>query len=137
MTDTEHAPVKRTSRLRPPAPDAVQADTQVAAPEPEPEPSSVPLVTPAVPASPTPLPEPIKKHDVVQVIDTTSRHYGGFFVVGDVIRDQVHGYLVSEGRKKEYVTVRLRDCWYIGTAKIRSQTPCSPKWLSDWGNRRV
>ena len=148
MTDTtENAPVKRTSRLRPTPPAETEPDTDtqaaaatpstIAAPEPaepEPLPTAVPAPLPAV-APPAVLgaaaPSPFKRHDVVQILDTTSRNYGGFFVVGDVLRDQVHGYLMAEGRKKEFVTVRIPNCWYIGTAKVRSQNPCSPKWIAD------
>src|SRR5262245_29681671 len=112
MTDQQpDAPVKRTSRLRQPPPEAA-VDTQEAAaattpqpslavaPEPKPEPESL------APAAPAPLPSapperppeppqvallapsaPFQKHDVVQILDQTSRHYGGFFIVGDVLRD--------------------------------------------------
>lgn len=72
------------------------------------------------------------KHDVVQIIDPKHVFYGLFFVVGDVLRDRVHGYHMVEGHgRKEYVSVDSSACYYIGEAKIRSQNPCSPKWIAD------
>lgn len=79
---------------------------------------------------------PFHQHDVVQILDETSRHYGGFLIIGDVLGNRVHGYCVSEGRKQDYITVPLNLCWYIGRAKMRSKTPCSPKWISDRGGLR-
>lgn len=157
MTDTSantNAPIKRTSRLRqaqePPGPgEAAEAGdsqepatvppTAVAAPEAqtEPEPSTavpVPLRPGPQEQRGKPIPNsPFHQHDVVQIQDPVSRHYGGFFAVGDVFRERVHGYFMAEGRQKQFVTIELRYCWFIGTAKIRSQAPCSPHWVSERG----
>lgn len=71
------------------------------------------------------------KHDVVQVIDATSRLLGVFFILGDIKRGKAHGYYMLEGQKKEFVTVPVQHIWHIGTAKIRAQTVVSEKWKSD------
>lgn len=153
MTDTP--PTKRSSRRRvsiaPPLPAAEPVPAV-----PEPVPISAPVAAiPEVPTTPPPvvsqavaapsftpslppqeptLPNsPFRRHDVVQVLDTTSRHYGQFFMVGDVRHNKVHGYYLMPGSKKEHITVDLQHCWYVGAAKVRSATPCSPKWLSDGG----
>ena len=91
------------------------------------------------PAAPVPEPtlpnSPFHRHDVVQVLDVTSRHYGQFFMVGDVLHNKVHGYHLTQGMKKEYITVDAQNCWYIGSAKVRSAQPCSPKWIADAGSK--
>jgi hypothetical protein len=75
---------------------------------------------------------PFHKHDVVQVVDPKHSFYGLFFVVGDVLRDKVHGYHMVEGHgRKEYITVDMSAVYYIGSSKVRSQNPCSPKWIAD------
>lgn len=91
------------------------------------------LPAPAVPVAEPTLPNsPFRRHDVVQVLDMASRHYGQFFMVGDAQNRKVHGYLMTAGGHKEFVTIEQQHCWYIGSAKIRSATPCSPKWISDY-----
>lgn len=73
----------------------------------------------------------LEKYDVVQVIDTTSRHYGVFFTVGDKAHRKVHGYMLVEGGKKEFLTISEDFVWWVGTAKVRAAKCCSDKWLSD------
>jgi hypothetical protein len=85
----------------------------------------VPPPTPTLPNS------PFSRHDVVQITDPTSRHYGQFFIVGDVQFHKVHGYYMAPGLQKEHVTIDHHHCFYIGSAKVRSANPCSPKWISD------
>lgn len=108
-----------------------------AAPSPRPavilrEPGTAPATQPATPPAEPTLPNsPFRRHDVVQVLDTSSRHYGQFFSVGDVQHKKVHGYCMMPGGHKEFITIELAHCWYIGSAKIRSATPVSPKWISD------
>lgn len=88
---------------------------------------------PAIPvANPTLPNSQFHRHDVVQVLDMASRHYGQFFTVGDVQNRKVHGYLMTAGGHKEFITIEQQHCWFIGSAKIRSATPCSPKWISDY-----
>lgn len=123
---------------------APAADQPEPTPAPEPahspemaSPVAAPLPSPPVTHPPAPLPEqplehsPFRKHDVVQVLDLNSRHYGQFFMVGDVLRGKVHGYYLTPGRHVEYVTVEQAYCWFIGSSKVRSPLPCSPKWISD------
>ena len=157
MTDPIVPPTKRTSRRRPTS--APQEPEPPTVPLAEPvEPVGVPPVqshetglasaamvpkagalvpetAPIVAAPPVPEPSlpnsPFKLHDVVQITDKSSRHYGQFFTVGDVSRNKVHGYYMMEGMKKDYVTIEMQHCFYIGTAKVRSANPASPKWLSD------
>lgn len=75
---------------------------------------------------------PLKLHDVVQIIDPQSRIYGAYFTVGDVRNGRVHGYYISEGRAKSFVTIPVNMVHRVGgQAKVRSSNPCSPKWLSD------
>lgn len=57
-------------------------------------------------------------------------------MVGDHILNKVHGYYLVEGMKKEYITVDLQQCLFIGrqtpgSGAVRSSQPCSPKWISD------
>jgi hypothetical protein len=162
MTDTSanpDAPIKRTSRLRqaqePPGEAAETGDSQepatvpptavavpVAQTEPEPPPAVPVPLRPGpeeqhVPDRGKPIPNsPFHQHDVVQILDPVSRHYGGFFIVGDMVRDRVHGYFLAEGRQKQFVTIELRYCWFIGSAKVRSPLPCSAKWIADYGPRQ-
>ena len=94
--------------------------------------AAAPSLPPAPPAAEPTLPNsPFRRHDVVQVLDMSSRHYGQFFMVGDVQHRKVHGYCMMPGGHKEFITIELQHCWYIGSAKIRSATPVSPKWISD------
>ena len=105
-----------------------------AAAAPQPQPAMPPPAPPQPPELAATLPNsPFHLHDVVQVLDRSSRHYGQFFMVGDVVRNKVHGYYLTEGLKKEHITIELQHCWYIGSAKIRSANPCSPKWHADRG----
>lgn len=132
-------PTKRSSRRRPPTdagelePTALASSSDaVVSPAPEP-----PAVFPTAPL-PQPPPSPdvipgttLRKHDVVQIIDPKSRHYGQFIMVGDMTRGKVHGYYMCEGHHKEFVTVDAVYCWHVGSAKVRAQVCCSPKWISD------
>lgn len=57
-------------------------------------------------------------------------------MVGDHILNKVHGYYLVEGGKKEYITVDLQHCLFIGrpiagSGGVRSTQPCSPKWIAD------
>lgn len=107
----------------------------------EPVALQVPAEQPAAVPAPQPdgierdlIPFPNSKlcrHDVVQVVDKDNRHWGQFIIVGDVLRGRVHGFYLTEGRKKEFITVDEVHCHFVGKSKVRSQQPCSPKWISD------
>lgn len=101
--------------------------------QPEAAPQAAPVVVAEV-ARPGPDKFPntdLSRFDAVQVINAQNRHYGLIFAVGDVRFGKVHGYFIAEGRNKQYVTIDLSDCHRIGESKIRTTTPCSPKWTSD------
>lgn len=96
-----------------------------------------PGMQPGSALGPPPAPEPIiagspfRRHDVVQILDPESRHYGGVLIVGDVLRDKVHGYFFTEGRHRDYITINIKYCWYLGTSRARAMNACSPKWIAD------
>lgn len=69
--------------------------------------------------------------DVVQILDKNSRNYGMFFTIGCQHLHKLHGYIILEGRKKEYVTVDYRHVAPIGRSKVRSEKTCSDRWLAD------
>ena len=74
--------------------------------------AAAPSLPPAPPAAEPTLPNsPFRRHDVVQVLDMSSRHYGQFFMVGDVQHRKVHGYCMMPGGHKEFITIaeRLSD----------------------------
>ena len=96
-------------------------------------PPSVPAhLLPGSALGPIPAPEPLlhgspfRRYDVVQILDPDSRNYGGFLIVGDVMGDKVHGYFLTEGRQRQFVTVRIQFCWHLGTSRVRLLNPCSP-----------
>lgn len=116
---------------------AVPSSSEPASPESPPPPA--PQIIPDIPDTP-PVPEPeqetrkLQRHDVVQVSAMTETRLPGVcFVIGDVKGTKVHGYHFTGGGQKEYVTVPLADCLYIGASHVRAQTPVSPKWASDYG----
>lgn len=124
-----------------PEPAAVEPPTPVVAARPhvlmplQPPPPAQPTEEPPIPNS------PFHRHDVVQVLDVNSRHYGLLFMVGDVHNRKVHGYHLTAGLHKEYVTVEIQHCLFIGrqtrgSKMVRSAQPCSPKWVSDRGGRQ-
>lgn len=93
------------------------------------------------PTEPTLPNSPFRRHDVVQVIDIGSRHFGMFFMVGDHYHNKVHGYYMQPGLHKEYITIEAHHCLYIGRPEtgskaVRSSQPCSPKWIADRGASR-
>lgn len=73
----------------------------------------------------------LRQYDVVQVYDRESNHYGVIFQVGDVRGTQVHGYYFQPRGEKVYVTFKMDQLRLIGTARVRSKSCCSPKWVSD------
>ena len=118
---------------------APSAGFKAEVPIPPPVLKPAPAAAPSFPPQPPPQPpladelpgSPFKRHDVVQILDRNSRLYGAFFIIGDVLRGRAHGYFLSEGLKKEFVTVEVAHCWYVGSSKVRSQVSCSAKWISD------
>jgi len=133
------APALAVPDPAPPAPISAPAATTTEVPTPKPPPPLVEVA--AAPSIPSILPlpgSPFHQHDVVQVLDRSSRHYGQFFMVGDVRYNKVHGYYLTEGLHKDYITVDIQYCLFIGSPKagsgaVRSAQPCSPKWLADRG----
>lgn len=71
------------------------------------------------------------KYDVVQINNPEHINYGMFFIVGDSRNGKLHGFAISDHRKKEYLTVPEKDCHRIGVSKVRSTKTCSDKWISD------
>lgn len=137
---TPAAPPKPSRRRQIPVPLPIAEPTTQVGDEPQAPPSETTSSQP--PMAPEPpsrrqeeeLPfhnSSLCKHDVVQILSKTGRNFGMLMVVGDVVRGRAHGYCLMEGGKKEYVTVDEKDCWFIGKSKIRSQNPCSPKWIAD------
>lgn len=74
-----------------------------------------------------------QRFDAVQIVNQGLRTYGLFFIVADFRQGKVHGFHLTEGSKKEFITVAESDCAYVGASRVRSNNPCSPKWLSDAG----
>lgn len=122
--------------LVPPPPAVILQDQTVPIPLMIPAPIG-PGMQPGSALGPPPAPEPIiagspfRRHDVVQILDPESRHYGGVLIVGDVLRDKVHGYFFTEGRHRDYITINIKYCWYLGTSRARAMNACSPKWIAD------
>ena len=150
MTEKDTEPTMRTSRQRRlTSPDNTLASTGEQPQQDNPSPSTpveaTPVAPPVAEIPPPPFVEEIepadvpslqgsglRPHDVVQVIDPGSRLYGAFFAVGDVRHGKVHGYYMTEGRAKQFITVAVNMVHPVTKgAKVRSANPCSPKWLSD------
>lgn len=133
----EPLPPSRSSRRRTRPPESQEQEPS-AAPLPQAADSSLP---PLPVAEVLPVPAPVRKifagstlaqFDVVQVTKIGERTYGLFIIVGDVLRGKVHGFhFVGEGGKKEFITVDEDSVHLIGSSKVRSKTPCSPKWVAD------
>ena len=87
-------------------------------------PSSPPMVAVSAPGA-------FKPYDVVQVYNNENRHYGVLFQVGDVRDGQVHGYILMEHGKREFITVRAEHLKLIGESRVRLRIPCSAKWLAE------
>lgn len=84
----------------------------------------------------TPIKQPLQPWDVAQVNKQESPHFGVIFVVGDVKAGKVHGYYLSQGANKLFVTAKTSECEYVGSLPegiglVRSRTPCSEQWLKD------
>jgi hypothetical protein len=92
--DQAEPPVKRASKRRPEPVPAVDVSPPTVPVSPEPK-----IVSPApqvVTQEPLLGNSPFHRYDVVQVLDTTSRQFGQFFVVGDAHRGRVHGYYLMD-----------------------------------------
>jgi hypothetical protein len=76
-------------------------------------------------------PGAFKPFDVVQVYSKEHRHYGVLFQVGDVKGGSVHGYILSEGGKREFITVKAGELHLIGESRVRLKVPCSGQWLAE------
>lgn len=104
------------------------------------------VAIPVADASPAPVPEqqgptpvaPIKpslnKWDLAQVTKADSPSFGIVFVVGEIKNGKVHGYYLTQGPTKVFVTVNAAECEYVGSLPegiglVRSKTPCSEQWL--------
>lgn len=139
MTDQDKAAkASRQRRLKPSTVAAAGPPPEESVPAPPPVPVAV--IEPPLPRIEEVEPAPIHcignsnlyQHDVVQIIDPASRLFGLLFAVGDVKKGRVHGYYLTEGRQKQFVTINLDMVYRVGgLAKVRSATPNSPKWLSD------
>lgn len=141
----EQSRTSRTRRQRPIDIETLAAAGEAPSASPPPSQSEVPPAPPPdTPQASQPVEEiehaeepalggsQLRRHDVVQVTDQTSRLYGMFFIVGDVRHNKVHGYYIAEGRSKNFVTVPLELVRAVGgKALVRSSTPCSPKWIAD------
>lgn len=64
-----------------------------------------------------------------QVKNPESKLFGLILTVGAHTADELHGYYISPGRLRDYATVPLADCTYVGEAHVKSKNPCSKEWL--------
>jgi hypothetical protein len=101
-----------------------------AALRPEPPPAA-PIIAPT-PEVPKPPPDaPPWLHNVVQVIDRESRHWGVLFQLGDIKDGKAHGYRIKEGGGREFFTVGANQIHTIGESKVRLKRPCSDQWMGE------
>lgn len=70
----------------------------------------------------------IKVHDVVQVYNQTSSFYGVLFQIGDIQKGKAHGFYMLPGGRKEFATVGVDECRFIGESRVRSKEPTSQQW---------
>lgn len=76
-------------------------------------------------------PRAFKPYDVVQVYGKESRHYGVLLTVGDVKQGSLHGYILMEGGRREFLTVKVEEVVLIGESRVRLKIPCSGQWLAE------
>jgi len=87
-----------------------------------------PANPPAVAVS---APGAFKPYDVVQVHNKENRYYGVLFQVGDVKDGSVHGYILNECGRREFITVKIDEVKLIGESRVRLTTPCSGQWIAE------
>lgn len=89
-----------------------------------------PVAPPPAPAQPSVVPfnGVVEIHDVVQVTSRESRYYGVLFQVGDMTSEEVHGFYISPGGTKTWVTESVDSVTRIGTSVTRAHKSVSPEW---------
>jgi hypothetical protein len=78
----------------------------------------------------TPLPVTPQIHDVVQVNNPNSEHFGVLFQIGDINEGKLHGFIMHTGGRKEFVTVGVGEVIVVGIARMRSKQPVSEQWAA-------
>jgi len=81
----------------------------------------------------------VNVYDVVQVINSKSKYYGVLFIVGDMVDTTIHGFYVTPGGGREFVTVDISEiktdkaCGIMGEAIVKARNPCSEEWNTRYG----
>ena len=106
----------------------VELAAQESAKAPEPEPA-------APPAPPTPPAQvalategDYLKFSLFQIINKESRAFGVIFSLGGATDAELHGYYLTPGPTKNFITAPVADCKLVGMGEVKSHNATSPEW---------